>query len=365
MTPSATGGPEPAATSPRRDRKARMPTSRRPLHRSVRATAVAVALAATTASCGLQGANQFIPSAEPGSIQPVPALDGVEVVVAGKSFTEQLILAKMLALSLEVAGADVVDNSGIPSSVSARSSLVQGDSDVQFEYTGTAWLTYLDQTETIPDSQEQYEAVRDLDAENGLTWLPPSPMENAYAFAMGPETAQRLGITRTSQIAEVPVEERTFCLEPEFRSRSDGFEPLLEAYDLPLDSPEGVPRDQIGIYDLGVVYSETARGTCSFGEVFTTDGRIASLDLTVLEDDRNFFPAYNAALVFNTETLEAHPEIADVLQPVSQALSNDVLIELNRRVDVDGEDPALVARDWLASAGFLTCEECPPADDRS
>ncbi|MEJ5946526.1 glycine betaine ABC transporter substrate-binding protein [Pseudokineococcus basanitobsidens] len=333
--------------------------------RTLAASAVAAALVTSTASCGLQGANQFIPAAEPGSIEVVPSLEDVEVIVAGKSFTEQLILTKMLAIALDVAGADVVDRSGIPSSVSARSSLVEGGSDVQFEYTGTAWLTYLGQTETIPDPQEQYEAVRDLDVENGLTWLPPSPMENAYAFAMGPGTAAELGITTTSQIAEVPVEDRTFCLEPEFRSRSDGFEPLLEAYDLPLGSPEGVPADQVGIYDLGVVYSETAAGSCSFGEVFTTDGRIAALDLTVLEDDRDFFPAYNAALVFHTETLDAHPELADVLQPISQALSNDVLIELNRRVDVDGEDPALVARDWLASEGFVTCEECEPVDVRS
>lgn len=333
--------------------------------RTATAVVTAALLTAPLAACGLQGANQFVPAAEPGSVEPVAALEGVEIGVAGKSFTEQLVLAKMLAIVLDVAGADVVDRSGIPGSVAARDSLESGDSDVQFEYTGTAWLTYLGQTETIPDPQEQYEAVRDLDAPNGLTWLPPSPMENTYAFAMGPEATERLGITTTSEIAGLPPEERTFCLEPEFRSRSDGFGPLLEAYDMPLGSPDGVQESQVGIYDIGVVYSETARGSCNFGEVFTTDGRISALDLTVLEDDRGFFPAYNAALVVRTDTLEAHPELVEVVQPVSEALSDEALVELNRLVDVEGRDPALVARDWLAAEGFVTCAECTPVDVRS
>ncbi|MEJ5913019.1 glycine betaine ABC transporter substrate-binding protein [Pseudokineococcus sp. 1T1Z-3] len=334
-------------------------------HRTLAATAVAAVLAAGTASCGLQGANQFVPSAEPGSIQPVPSLQGAQIGVAGKSFTEQLILSKVLAISLEVAGADVVDRSGIPGSVAARSSLLAGDSDVQFEYTGTAWLTYLDQTETIPDPQEQYAAVRDLDAENGLTWLPPSPLNNSYGFAMGPDVAAELGITDFSEIADLPPEQRTFCLEPEFQSRSDGFTPLLETYGIPLGEPDGVPRDNVGVYDTGIVYSETAAGSCNFGEVFTTDGRISSLDLTVLEDDEGFFPAYNASLVVRSDTLAAYPALADVLQPVSDALDNETLIDLNLRVDVEGEEPAYVARDWLASEGFITCAECSPVDDRA
>lgn len=326
--------------------------------RALAAATVAAALTTTVASCGLQGANQFLPSVEPGSIEPVPSLEGVEVTTGAKNFTEQLILGKILALSLTAAGMDVDDQSGIPGSVAARQTLVNGETDVQFEYTGTAWLTYLDQPQAINDPQEQYEAVRDLDAENGITWLPPSPVNNTYAFAMGPETAERLGIDSLSDIADLPVEERTFCLESEFRSRSDGFVPMLKAYDIPLGAPDGVPEDQVGIYDTGVVYTETAEGACNFGEVFTTDGRIEALDLTVLEDDRGFFPAYNASVEIRTDFLEEHPEVADVLQPVSDALSNEEMIELNRRVDVAGDQPALVARDWLAAEGFVTCEEC-------
>jgi hypothetical protein len=160
----------------------------------------------------------------------------------------------------------------------------------------------------IPDRQEQYEAVRDADLANGLTWLPPAPANNTYAFAVRSEAVPELGgIDSLSDIAALPVEQRTFCVESEFATRSDGFEPMLEAYGIPLGDPQGVPRDNVNILDTGAVYTATDNGLCNFGEVFTTDGRIPALDLTVLEDDRAFFPAYNVAPVVLTETLEQHP----------------------------------------------------------
>jgi osmoprotectant transport system substrate-binding protein len=114
-----------------------------------------------------------------------------------------------------------------------------------------------------------------------------------------------------------------------------------------------VPRDNVNILDTGAVYTATDNGLCNFGEVFTTDGRIPALDLTVLEDDRAFFPAYNVAPVVLTETLEQHPGIAEVFAQITPLLTDDVLQQLNARVDVDGEDPADVALDWLVSEGLV------------
>ena len=232
--------------------------------------------------------------------------------------------------------------------------MLDGEVEVQWEYTGTGWLNYLGMPTGIPDRQEQYEAVRDADLANGLTWLPPAPANNTYAFAVRSEAVPELGgVDSLSDIAALPVEERTFCVESEFATRSDGFEPMLEAYGIPLGDPQGVPRDNVNILDTGAVYTATDNGLCNFGEVFTTDGRIPALDLTVLEDDRAFFPAYNVAPVVLTETLEQHPGIADVFAQITPLLTDDVLQQLNARVDVDGEDPADVALDWLVSEGLV------------
>lgn len=319
-----------------------------------RVTAALLTAPLLLAGCGLQAANQYTPDAAPGTIQPVADAEGVELVVGSKNFTEQLVLGKIAVIALQTAGFDVLDRTNIPGSVPVRTGATSGEIDMNWEYTGTAWLTYLGMSEGIPDRTEQYEAVREADLANDLTWLPPAEMNNTYAFAIRSEAAADLGVSRLSDIANLPVEDRTFCVEAEFASRNDGFVPMLEAYDLPLGSPDGVPRDDVSTLDTGAVYTATDQGACNFGEVFTTDGRIESLDLTVLEDDRQFFPAYNVAPVIYTPTLEAHPELADVFAEITPLITDDVMIELNRRVDVDGEEPVDVALDWMRSEGLVT-----------
>jgi osmoprotectant transport system substrate-binding protein len=322
-----------------------------------RAALTAVTLAGTVAlsGCGLQAASQYTPASAPGTIEPIEGAEGVEIVVGAKNFTEQLILGKIAVIALQVAGFDVVDRTNIPGSVPARQGLVDGDIDMEWEYTGTAWLSYLGETETIPEPQAQYEAVRDADAANGLTWLPPAEANNTYAFAARTEALPELGgITALSGLAQLPVEQRTLCVESEFFSRNDGLGPMLEAYGVPLGDPQGVPRDNVRILDTGAVYTATDDGACNFGEVFTTDGRILALDLTVLEDDGDFFPAYNISAVVLTETLEEHPELADLFGQISPLLTDEVLQELNARVDVDGEEPADVALDWMVAEDLVT-----------
>jgi len=313
----------------------------------------ALALTMVT-GCGLQTATQYTPAASPGSIEPLDGAAGEEIVVGSKNFTEQLVLGKIAVIALQVAGFDVVDRTNIPGSVPARQGMVNGEIDMEWEYTGTAWLSYLGETAPIPDPQEQYVAVRDAEEANGLTWLQPAQANNTYAFAIRSEAAAELGgISTLSEIAALPVEERTFCVESEFASRNDGLVPMLETYGLELGSPQGVPRDNVRTLDTGAVYEATDQGACNFGEVFTTDGRIKALDLTVLEDDRAFFPNYNVAPVLLTATLDEHPELADLFAEITPLLTNDVLQDLNARVDVDGEDPGDVALDWMVAEGLV------------
>ena len=319
-----------------------------------RKLAALAATGALLAGCGLSSASTYTPDVSPGSIQPVAAFEGQSITVGAKAFTEQLILGKIAVLALTAAGFDVTDRSGIPGAAPARAAMLQGETDMQWEYTGTGWLVYLGQPEGIPDPEEQFRAVRDADAENGISWLPPAPANNPYAFAVRSEAVADLGgVASLSDVAALPVEQRTFCVESEFGTRNDGFEPMLEAYGIPLGDPQGVPRENVRILDTGAVYTATDGGDCNFGEVFGTDGRIDALDLTVLEDDLGYFPAYNIAPEVLTTTLEQYPQLEDLFAEVSSRITNDVMIELNRRVDVDGEEPADVALDWMRSEGLV------------
>lgn len=313
----------------------------------------ALLAASTLAACGLGTAGGFVPTGElAGPLQSVEPLDGASISVGSKNFSEGILLGKMAVILLRSAGADVTDLTNIPGSASSRQAQLEGQVDLQWEYTGTAWIAYLGHEEAIPDEREQYEAVRDEDLrENGLVWLPPAPMNNTYGFAATSADAQRLGVASLSDIANIPVAERTFCVESEFANRNDGLQPMLDTYGIPLGS--GVPRENIRTLDTGAIYEATARGDCNFGEVFTTDGRIEALDLTVLEDDRKFFPIYNVAVVVRDETLTENPQIAELFAPVSRKLTDETLIELNGRIDVDGQEPAEVAYDWLVQEGFV------------
>jgi osmoprotectant transport system substrate-binding protein len=325
------------------------------MRQRIRRTALVLAVLGLLAGCGLKGASQFTPAAEPGAIRPLDGVDGAEVTVGSKNFTEQLILGKIAVIALQVAGFEVTDRTNIPGSVAAREGMLNGEIDMEWEYTGTAWISYLGNPQGIPDREEQWQAVKNADSENGLTWLPPAPMNNTYAFAVRSEAVPELGgVATLGDVAKLPVEQRTFCVESEFASRNDGFQPMLEAYGIPLGDPNGVPRDNVRTLDTGAIYTATDQGACNFGEIFTTDGRIKALDLTVLEDDRHFFPAYNVAPVVQTELLEQYPQVEDVLAQITPRLTDEVLIELNRRVDVEGQDPADVAHDWMVSEGLVS-----------
>ena len=115
-----------------------------------------------------------------------------------------------------------------------------------------------------------------------------------------------------------------------------------------------MPDSNIGIYDTGAIYSATDDGACNFGEVFTTDGRLDALDLIVLTDDLAFFPAYNVAPIFFTETIEANPGLEKIFAEISPKLTDEVLRGMNRQVDVDGDEPADVAYAWMIDEGFIT-----------
>ncbi|KAF4410994.1 MULTISPECIES: glycine betaine ABC transporter substrate-binding protein [Streptomyces] len=337
-----------AARTARTARAARTVRARR----AARAAGGAALAGLLLAGCGLTSGSPMVDEVEPGSIGRGEPLEGAKLTVTSKQFTEQIILGQILGLAFKAAGAEVLDRTNIQGSIGSREAVRTGAADAGFEYTGTAWITYLGHTKPIVDPQEQWEAVRDEDRANGLTWLPPAELDNTYAFATTPATAEKYGLETISDVAELAKnnpDAATFCVEGEFAVREDGLPGLLEKYDFT------VPRGNLRKMDSGIVYTQVNAGkACNIGEVYTTDGRIPELGLKVLEDDRAFFPNYNAAPMINTETLEEHPEIRKVLEPITAKLTTELAQKLNARVDVDGEDPHEVAKDWLVDEGFIT-----------
>ncbi|WP_206489230.1 glycine betaine ABC transporter substrate-binding protein [Rhodococcus sp. KRD162] len=304
------------------------------------------------AGCGLQSGSAVPLSVEPGSIKPMPGLEGAELTVGSKDFTEQIVLGYILEFALSAAGADVRDLTNISGSNSTRQAMIAGQVDVSYEYTGTGWINYQGNETPITDATEQFDAVRDGDKKNGIVWVNPAPMDNTYALAMNQATAAQTGVKTLSDYAALVARDpaaASLCVETEFNSRQDGFPGLAATYGF---DPNAVPRQ---ILQTGIIYQATADGSqCKFGEVFTTDGRIKGLDLVVLEDDKNFFPRYNATVVIRSSIAEKYPQIAEITAPISAALTNDEITELNKQVDVDGREPADVARDWMVKEGFVT-----------
>ena len=299
--------------------------------------------------CGLvSSSGTFHHTTLPGGAQP---LAGAKVVVTSKSFTEGVLLGKITATYLAAAGAHVTDLTGAPGSASSRQAQLNGDADILWEYTGTGWVNYHNETETISDPHELWVRVHDIEKrDHNLEWLPPANFNDTYAFGVSTPTAERLKVKSLSDVAALPVRDRTFCVDDEFFSRSDGFIPMLQKYGIPYNTPDGVPSGNVTRMDAGVVYTATAKSApCNFGMIYTTDGRVKNLKLVVLDDDKKFFLPYSGTAVVRGVVLDRYPQLRQLLATISERLTNDLMQELNGRVDIEGQDPADVAYDWLKS----------------
>ncbi|MBA3702721.1 MAG: glycine betaine ABC transporter substrate-binding protein [Rubrobacteraceae bacterium] len=296
----------------------------------------------TTGGVGNQGGGET----------PKVSLSGAEFTVGSKEFTEQLILGQIAIQALEARGATVKDETGLPSTGAARRALESGEIDMYWEYTGTGWITHLGHTDPIPDAQEQYEAVAEEDLEkNDIEWLSPAPANNTFALAVRSEAVGILGTRSLSSLgvlSEVRPENVTLCAASEFLNREDGLPGLEKAYGFE------IPDDNIVKMEEAQIYKAVDEGDeCNYGEVFATDGRVRALDLTLLKDDKDFFPVYNPSLTVNKQVIDENPELAEVFAPITQKLNSEALQDMNVAVDVDGKSEEAVARQFLRENGLL------------
>jgi osmoprotectant transport system substrate-binding protein len=313
-----------------------------------RTLALLAALALSLAACGGDDGGVESVGGGEGSIATDYDLSGASFDVGSKEFTESIVLGQITAQALAAAGADVSDQTGLTGSATVREALVSDEIDMYWEYTGTGWVNILgNTTEDLPE--DLYEAVAEADAEqNDVAWLEPAPLNDTYRIAVTQEFAEENDLETMSDAAEfiqANPDQGAVCAASEFINRDDGLPGLEEAY--------GFEFSNVVELDLGLIYTQIG-DTCEFGEVFSTDGRIVANDLAVLEDDKDFFIPYHAALTMRQETLDEHPQLAELFAPISDALTNEVITELNAAVDVEGETAEAVAEEFLRSNGFIS-----------
>ncbi len=262
------------------------------------------------------------------------------IVIGSKNFTEQAVLAEILAQHLERrTDLSVERRLFLAGTLICHQSIISGSIDMYVEYTGTA-LTAILHEPMRADEGEVLEHIRRLYAERfGLEMLDPLGFNNTFAMLVRNEDAERLGL-RTISDAVPHAREWRAGFGYEFLERPDGFPGFSKAYGLEMELP---PR----LMDLGLVYRTLRDGQIDLAVGNSTDGLIGALNLFILEDDLGFFPPYEAVPVVRRETLSRHPEIAEALAELSGKIDEAEMRNLNYAIDGEHRNLKEVVREFL------------------
>jgi osmoprotectant transport system permease protein len=265
------------------------------------------------------------------------------VVVGSKNFTEQLILGETLAAYLESRGFAVVRKLNLGGTSLCHAALKSGQIDLYVEYTGTA-LTDILKKPVSSDPEAVLRTVREGYEGLGLAVGSPIGFNNTFALVMRRSEARERGVKRISDLAPSARTLR-IGLFGEFLEREDGLPGLVKTYGLQL----GVrPREM----DLGLLYEALAQGQVDLAVGSATDGLIAAMDLVVLEDDKRYFPPYDAVPVMNVRSLADHPGLREAVAALAGRVDEATMRRMNHAVDGEHRAPDDVAREFLAASGL-------------
>lgn len=261
------------------------------------------------------------------------------VVAGSKNFTEQIILAELLAQQIEAHTQVRVDRRlNLGGTLICHKAMLAGQMDLYAEYTGTALTAVLGENSSN-DSEAVYRSVHDAyRARFDFDVGPPLGFNNTFAIVVRSEDAKRLKLRTISDLVpHAPAWRAGFGYE--FMERSDGYPGLARAYGLKLAS---APR----IMDLGLLYRALKEHQVDVVAGNSTDGLIIALGMTILEDDRHFFPPYQAVTILRGGALRQHPEIRGPLDALGGKISDMEMRQMNYDVDAQQHAPAMVARDF-------------------
>ena len=262
------------------------------------------------------------------------------IVVGSKNFTESDLLGEIVAQQIERRTAVPVERRfHLGGTFVCHQAITAGQIDLYVEYTGTAFTAVL-KLPPGPSPDSVYQAVAsEYRRRFGLVWGKPLGFDNTFAITVRRADAARYGLKRISDLARVASRWHA-GFGYEFLERADGFRGLASVYGLRFAAPPTA-------MDLGLTYRALAEGKVDVIAGNSTDGQIAALDLVALEDDRHYFPPYQAATVIRVQTLDTHPEVGRALAELDGKISDTDMQRLNALADVQHKDIAVIARDWL------------------
>ena len=267
------------------------------------------------------------------------------IVVGSKNFTEQVLLAEILAQQIEErAGLRVDRRTSLGGTFICHRALVAGEIDVYVEYTGTALTAILGES-PAGDPEAVFDRVkREYARRFGLEWLPPLGFDNTFAMVVRGEDARRHGLRSISDAAPLAPRWRP-GFGYEFLERPDGYRGLTEAYGLRFGH---APRTM----ELGLIYRALKEKQVDIVAGNSTDGAIAALDFVALEDDRKYFPPYQAAPVVRADRLARHPALRAALERLAGVLSEAEMRRLNNAVEGGRRPARAVAREFRRARGL-------------
>jgi osmoprotectant transport system substrate-binding protein len=308
---------------------------------------VVAGLALAVAACGSSNKSSSNTAASTGAAPAASSKPGAgkpAVTLGDKNFTEQFILGQLYKQALEAKGFTVKLKANIGSSELIDKSLTSGQVDVYPEYTGVILSELAHETKRPSDAGAAYDAAKQFEEGRGYTLLDKTPFFDTDALAVLPAYAQKNNLKTVADLAKLPSGSVSVGAPPEFATRFEGLKGLKSEYGLTL---------KLKPLTIGLQYKALDTGKVNTADVFTTDGQLQGNKYVVLTDPKNVFGFQNVAPVVSQKVLDAEgPAFAQTLNAVSAKLNDEAMRKMNAAVDLDKQDAAKVAQQFLAANGL-------------
>lgn len=269
---------------------------------------------------------------------------GTSIRIGSKNFSEQVLLGEIVAQALEGRGVRVDRKLNLGGTFVCHKAILAGDLDLYPEYTGTAFTAILAKKPVSDPAAVRREVESEYAKRWGLVWSPPLGFENTFALIVRGEDARRWGLKTISDLKAHEAEIRP-GFGYEFLEREDGFPGLVKAYGLNFSKR---PAQM----DLGLLYPALQSHQVDLIAGNSTDGLIAAIGAIVLEDDKHYFPPYEAAFVVRGQIWKNNADVREVLERLGGKLSAEAMRKLNAQLDKDKRRPEDVAKEFLKSLSF-------------